>query len=1106
MLPGVTGTLLARTFLDRLAREQLARHEPAGRGVKSLRGWWRQLEQTLGPASSVRAIADTAALPLLEAHGYRVLQLEPHGSTLVGCVSRGGEPVAVTVASWVSAPDREWRQTVRAGRITGATWGVVFTGRKLRVVDAGRAWSRRAIEFDLPTTLADEHSMAALITVIEAAGAGDRNALAELVARSERHGLEVCTSLGTGVIEALSEIFRELDGTRHAGLATDRATFEQAVTIVYRLLFLLFAEARSLVPTWHQVYRNAYTIDSLCRRALTQPSRRGLWKGLQAISRLAHDGCHAGDLIVTPFNGRLFSPRHTPLAERARLSDRAVGKAIVSLATTSAGHSRERIAYDDLGVEQLGAVYERVLEYEPARQTATTSLARTSLERKTTSSFYTPRSITDFLVRRALHPLVNEKAAEQILQLRIVDPAMGSGAFLVAACRYLSSAVEAALIDEGALSADCTPAERSAIRRTVAQRCLFGVDLNPMAVQLARLSLWLATLSKDRPLTFLDHHLATGDSLVGASFADLARDPMPQRPRDLIRGGTTLPLFDLDPTEALMPHVLPERFRIALEPGDTPAAVRDKERALARLGAAGTPLTRWTDAASLWCAAWHGLEISRGVYRDVLLAITDGAGALAHRDRERLVAQARSLADSHRFFHWELAFPEAFFTATGGRRDAAGFDAVIGNPPWDVLRADTGSRDDRDRVRREQRSSRQFFKDSRVYRHQGHGHANRYQLFIERALQLVRPGGRLALIVPAGLVSDQGSAPLRRALLEDTAIDGLFGFDNRSSIFPIHRDVRFVLLTATKGRSTERLVCRFGLSDPQTLDRLPNAAADDPAHAKAVTLRPGTLKTWDPEHLAIPWLTRAEDLELVSHIHSRVPTLSAADGWSVTFGRELNATDDREDFVSVASSDADSMLPVIGGKHLEPFRVLTTATSLYISPARAAALVDPARTFGRARIAYREVASATNRLTLIAARLAVGTISTHTVFCSRDKLGVDAHYCLLALLNSLVANYLVRLRVTTHVTATVMARLPVPRPASRSSEFTELARLARALEQGGVTRHEDAYARLNALAAHLYGLTPSQYAYVVSTFPLLSPDLRTLAVHVHATETQRTQR
>src|SRR5439155_9698217 len=160
----------------------------------------------------------------------------------------------------------------------------------------------------------------------------------------------------------------------------------------------------------------------------------------------------------------------------------------------------------------------------PGLRTGAIQLRRGGDRRKSSGSFYTPQSITDYLVRRTLHPVAGTASSSDILRLRIVDPAMGSAAFLVSACRYLARAYEQALIRDG----DCLPddiddRDRAEFRRHIAQQCLYGVDLNPTAVQLGRLSLWLATLAADKPLTFLDHHLVVGDSLLGASLIDIAR-------------------------------------------------------------------------------------------------------------------------------------------------------------------------------------------------------------------------------------------------------------------------------------------------------------------------------------------------------------------------------------------------------------------------------------------------------------------------------------------------------------------------------------------------------------------------------------------------------
>ncbi|HUE86666.1 MAG TPA: N-6 DNA methylase [Vicinamibacterales bacterium] len=1095
MLPGISGSLIAPAFLATVLTDEFcARFEGAPR-IRRLHQWWRRVERSLGPSATARAVADAGAMPLFETLGYDLERLEPHGEGLVGTVARrDGPPVALRICPWGADTDTAWRETVRVGRASGAHWGVIYTGPTLRLVDATRTWSRRALDFNLARALTHERSAVTFVALLEAAGADADShcSLVSLLKRSDRHGVEVCSTLGDGVLDALTTLVTALDagGRRRAPPPPDRAVFEQAVTLVYRLLFLLFAEARALVPTWHHVYRDAYTIDALCQRFMARPERRGLWRALQAIARLAHTGCRAGDLVVTPFNGRLFSPRHTPLAERARVPDPVIGQTLMSLATRSSRRGRERIFYADLGVEQLGAVYERVLEYEPTRAAGALRLARTSHERKATGSFYTPRAMTDFLVRRALHPLVTGRSTEQILQLRVLDPAMGSGAFLVGACRYLSHAAERTTAAEGAVPIDRTVDEASRIRRAVAQQCLFGVDLNPMAVQLARLSLWLASLAGDRPLAFLDHHLMAGDSLIGASFADLTRNPDAARQRDRAPGDP-LPLFGSDAAHQIATSVLPERFRIATEPGDTPSAVRQKERRLAELSAPGTPLAGWKRAADLWCASWfwNHDRLTNGVYADVLGSLTGRASALTPEQRMSILGRAAATARAQQFFHWELEFPEVFFTPDGQRHAEGGFDAVIGNPPWDVLRADSGPRAERDRTRASQTARRRFFREAQVYRHQSGGHANQYQLFIERALQLVRPGGRVALILPSGLATDHGSRAVRHALLDALDIDRLIGFDNREVIFPIHRDVRFLLITGTKGGPTTRLTGAFGRSDPAWLDQLPDATIADPPDARPIVLSRALLASWDPEHVAIPWLPSRDDVDLLATITDHVPRLGDTAGWGIRFGRELNATDDRHHFVPLGTPGEPRLLRIVEGKHLEPFRVLAANATMGVTAARAARLVDAARSFERARLAYRDVASATNRVTLITAILPPGTISTHTVFCAKSALGDEATHCLLALLNSLVANYLVRLQVTTHVTCALMARLPIPRPSSKSAEFRTLAALARSLAQTGVTGHEAEYARINAIVAQLYGLSRSQYEHILSTFPLLSTEL-----------------
>jgi hypothetical protein len=510
----------------------------------------------------------------------------------------------------------------------------------------------------------------------------------DIIGSSMRHGNAVGRSLRTGVIEAVQHL---IDGLHKCGTHDLTCLFDESLTVVYRILFLMFAESRSLVPNWHPVYRDSYTIESLRDRVERPGQCAGLWEALQAIARLAHHGCRAGGLVVPAFNGRLFSPARSPIAESCTVDADIARQALLALSTTRTA-KRARIDYRDLGVEQLGAVYESVLDYQPAftpAEPGRNELRRGGDKRKSTGSFYTPQTLTDFVVRRTLHPIVENASAERILALRVVDPAMGSAAFLVSACRYLASAYEGALAREGAMcEADVDEADRAGFRRLIAQRCLFGVDLNPTAVQLARLSLWLATLSANKPLTFLDHHLVCGNSLIGASPIDIARQPPGTKGgragRFDAHGASLFSDADLEPSLA---RAVIERRWLAETCDDSAAVVREKERRLNRLRAAA----QWKSLADLWCACWMWPSAERApnpaVFASLADKLTTGRCGLTENITDPLLSQARRIATEHRFLHWMLEFPEAYFNDAGQPLADGGFDAVLANPPWDMLRA-----------------------------------------------------------------------------------------------------------------------------------------------------------------------------------------------------------------------------------------------------------------------------------------------------------------------------------------------------------------------------------------------------------------------------------
>jgi N-6 DNA Methylase/Eco57I restriction-modification methylase len=1101
MIPGLRGSLLSEDALEHVVpdalRGRLGEAERA-KARRRLRAWHTSLRRVLGPASASRTIFDRLAVPLFSHLGYRaccdstvpVASSEQSPARILRALleCQGRVAAALIVTGWEQDAATAWRDSVRQGIARGVRWCFCLTGPSLRITDSRRTYSRRYVEFDLETAIDDEHTFSILWGLLRSSAmigtSTNPTPLLDLaVDISEKHRASVRTSLRTGVEDALRQLnvafqnaMRGRGRSRSTGHSSP-STLNEALIVIYRVLFLLFAEARGLVPGWHPVYRDGYTIESLRDPVERLPRPRGLWETIQSIARLAHRGCRIGELQVTPFNGRLFSPTESPLADSLSLDDSAVRHALLALTTRCTNHGRQRIAYSDLGVEQLGGVYESVLDLEPSAD----RFVRTE-RRKTTGSFYTPRSLTEYLVRRTLAPLVSGKTSEEILSLRILDPAMGSGAFLVAACRYLASAYEAALVRDNVCGPeDIDERERADFRRAIAQRCLYGVDINPMAVQLGRLSLWLTTLAAERPLTFLDHRLRTGNSLVGASLMDLARQPARGK-RGSSAHTSRLPLFEDDERDRQLRRIIAVRDAIAAEPGHTLAQVRAKEHALARLGDENPALARWREACDVWCSTWFVTESGR--HRPPVSALIDTVlerPSLPEHVVRPFVDRARATAARERFFHWTLEFPEVF------SEDEGGFDAVLGNPPWEMLRGDTGDAAGRQAARQAACALTDFARGSGVYSLQGRGHANLYQLFLERMLGLLRPGGRLGVVLPAGLATDHGAGALRRTLLRRTTIDTLIAIENKDGIFPIHRALKFLLITSSNSGETKALPCRFGVRRLECLDQLPDMGPQ----RDAVIVPRALLERMSGEELAILDVRSQEEVALVSQIAFSIPALASDEGWGVTFGRELNASDDRRHFHPASSSDTG--LPVIEGKQIGPFVADVDRPAFRIRRDAAARLLDPDRTFLRPRLAYRDVAAATNRLTLIAAIVPPLTVTTHTLFCLRTDLDEECRFFLCAMFNSFVANYLVRLRVGTHVTIGIIGHLPMPRPVSGSTALREIAGLSRALTASPTDAV--AHARVQALAARLYGLNRAQFAHVLSTFPLVPQSERTAAMH-----------
>lgn len=604
----------------------------------------------------------------------------------------------------------------------------------------------------------------------------------------------------------------------------------QSFTLVYRLLFIMFAEDRGLLPyATNKKYRDnhslsrirddvAETLDSSKRNPTNDYSRKTfeILADLRSLFNLVDVGKHSYG--VHAYNGGLFDSEANPFLERNQISDWHLSRIIDQLGrAVDPGLAKGglfRVDYRDLAIQHLGSIYEGLLELEP--RTATVPMKVVSKrskdrivektipaslsaqdgfqetgeryeigqvfletnkgERRASGSYYTPDHIVNHIVEHSLRPLCeridadlkaeifstraladagDKQASEKllrlhgeyddrVLKLRVLDPAMGSGHFLLRACGYLAEQIAT-----NPLTADDASGESSLTywKRRVSESCLFGVDLNDMAVELAKLALWLETIAVDRPLTFLDHHFRCGNSLVGAKIVQLGALPDEQ--------GLFSKHF-MRSVEAKIPQLLKTLAEIEQLPSRETSQVKKKEDQLKKLEIARSP---FRDVADIWCSVFALPETARvhgDDYRRLIDEIKVPAkfgGILAEEVFQRVRKVSK---DKFGCFHWELEYPEAFFEG-GGRKSNAGFDAVIGNPPYDVLSELESGRD--------LAAFRAFIHAESTYTPSLGGKNNLYKLFVCRALDLIAENGYLGFITPMAILGDLQAAELRKTLI-----------------------------------------------------------------------------------------------------------------------------------------------------------------------------------------------------------------------------------------------------------------------------------------------------------------------------------------------------
>lgn len=682
-------------------------------------------------------------------------------------------------------------QTEYYMRHSGVDWGILTNGRLWRLFHRSSAHRlNQFYEIDLPRLLdgGTVDDFRYFFHFFKRGAFGGRDSfLDRALLGSRAYARAIGDELETQVYDALLELARGFFSVASNGLEPTGQTLgevhDNGLILLYRLLFILFAESRGLLPmAGNEKYRSGYSLRAIAERVVDRggfdfgiPDDTSLWASVRSLFRFIDSG-HA-ELDVPAFNGGLFNPGKHPFIEENAVGDQHLARAILLLATTRSGEGRtEWIDYRDLSVRHLGSVYEGLLEYRLRRKTAAEGTDELVLEtdrgeRRATGSYYTPDRIVRYIVSGALDPLLADvlsgarrddgtldRAAvgDAVLSLDVLDPAMGSGHFLVEVTDHLAQFLAA---HGPRLEHETDPVGHW--RRAVVVACIYGVDLNPLAVELARLSLWLRTVSTDKPLSFLDHHLRCGNSLIGLGRDDLRVAVGPVKPRRVKAGQTTL--LDTDAFRASMDRArgLIEQIE-ALDGSELAQVERAAElyREVVDEHTAGPRL-----AADILLARQFGLDVGDELLRELIPRLDDGSWRGVPQF-EAVVEEGRRLARRRRFFHWELEFPEVF------RADSSsgGFDAVVGNPPYANAIEESVSLDD---------ESLEYL---RARFASTSGAFDLFIPFLELSSLLASPGAPSELIVPNKVLTAAYGEGLRRFWLRNTRIERL-GDWSRANVF-----------------------------------------------------------------------------------------------------------------------------------------------------------------------------------------------------------------------------------------------------------------------------------------------------------------------------------
>jgi hypothetical protein len=918
--------------------------------------------------------------------------------------------------------------------------------------------------------------------------------------------------LGEGFLRHPDPANRELVRRLESGELSTMDFFRQLLRLVYRLLLLCSAEDRNLlfppgVPFQiQQVYREGYSLSRLrdlaIRSGAQEHQHSDLWKVQVLMFRELEK--EAGSELGLPALGGLFNHDRCPDLDSAQLSNAALLAAVRAIGWfyDEQSQSRTRINYAAMNTEEFGSVYESLLELHPQIRPQGGAL-RFSLggvagsERKTSGSYYTPEDLVRLLILSALLPVIRERVGrattieekrDALLAIRVLDPACGSGHFLLAAARRL--ALELARI----LAGDDEPGEelrRQCLREVVA-KCIYGVDKNPMAVELCKVALWIEAIEPGKPLGFLDAHIQCGDSLVGVLDPKVLEKGIPDGAYKPLTGDDKKVCASLKKknqsfalkgqrdlfTQSAMVKVVPSASCFEDIKEDDLQGVRRKEQAY-QAWRQDPAIQQELQRADAYTASFF---LSKQESTQDHVPVSQNLdelerGSLLSPAMASAVAKA---AAAFRFLHWHLAFPEAM--------KAGGFDCVLGNPPWEriklqekeffaarsqeianapnkaareqlikALSAENASVADRALMRefelakREAEGSGEFIRCSGRFALTAVGDLNTYALFAEHFLHLIGPDGRAGLIVPTGIATDNSTKAYFDAISGYGKLVSLISFENESFIFKeVHHAYKFCVLTlrAEASQNASAQFCFYIRHFPQLsqADRFFSLTADE------ITLL-------NPNTRTCPVFRSQMDAELSKKIYGRVPVLidealgDEGNPWGIKFMTMFHMSNDSHLFLDSAGSDR---LPLYEAKliHLYDHRWATYDNEGSSRDVTMAEKQDPGfevvprywverkeveerlNAQGTDRqwlMGWRDICRSTDERTVIATTVPIVAIG-HTMPIFFSSRGVDQQICLLGNWQTLILDFCARNKIGgTHLTYSYLKQFPFLPPSAYDS-------------------------------------------------------------------------